>query len=55
VRRVSAIVTGGGRDGTGILGKVMEFNHFLEKAERVLRERNAGGATAAAAAAAVAG
>lgn len=50
MRRVSAIVTGGGRDGTGILGKVMEFNHFLEKAERVLRERNAGGATAAAAA-----
>lgn len=47
MRRVSAIVTGGGRDGTGILGKVMEFNRFLEKAERVLRERNAGGATAA--------
>ncbi|KAG0125059.1 hypothetical protein HOY82DRAFT_572466 [Tuber indicum] len=47
VRRVSAIVTGGGRDGTGVLGKVVEFNDFLEKAERVLRERNAGGVTAA--------
>ncbi|RPA97373.1 hypothetical protein L873DRAFT_1129984 [Choiromyces venosus 120613-1] len=46
VRRVSAIVTGGGGDGTGVLGKVVEFNRFLERAEKMLRERNAGIAAA---------
>jgi hypothetical protein len=40
VRKVSAVVTGGGRDGTGLLGKVAEFNRFLEKAEQALREMN---------------
>lgn len=39
IRTVAAAVTGGGRDGTGTLATVMDFNRFLERAEAVLRER----------------
>ncbi|KAL7275835.1 hypothetical protein RUND412_001216 [Rhizina undulata] len=38
LRKVSAVVTGGGSDGGGLLAKVIEFNKFLERAETVLRE-----------------
>ena len=40
IRKVSGLVTGGGSDGTGLLGRVVEFNSFLERAEKALRERN---------------
>lgn len=39
VRRLSTTVTGGGRDGTGLLATVVEFNKFLERAESALRDK----------------
>lgn len=39
IRKVSVAVTGGDGNGVGLLATVVEFNKFLERAERVLSER----------------
>ena len=40
IYRLAPLVTGGGTDGSGMLGRIVQFNRELEKLTELLKEHN---------------
>jgi len=40
IYRLAPLVTGGGADGSGMLGKIVQFNRELERLTELLKEHN---------------